>query len=55
MKPLFVLQRILKNGNIEYKIKSVNKDLIEKDGFRLVYNKDYRLYIKGVDRNIRVR
>jgi hypothetical protein len=49
MMPLFVLIQKIENGKLIKFIRSVNIDLIEKDGFKLVYNKKYKLYIKGSD------
>lgn len=53
--PLFVLIQKIENGKLIKSIRSINIDLIEKDGFKLVYNKKYKLFIKGVDKMIRIR
>ena len=53
--PLFVLIQKIENGKLIKSIRSVNIELIEQYGFKLVYNKKYKLYIKGVDRMIRIR
>jgi penicillin-binding protein-related factor A (putative recombinase) len=55
MIPLFVLIQKIENGKLIKSIRSINIELIEKDGFKLVYNKKFRLYIKGVDSMIRIR
>lgn len=53
--PFFVLIQKIENGKLIKSIRSINIELIEKDGFKLVYNKKYKLYIRGVDRMIRIR
>jgi len=55
MMPFFVLIQKIENGKLIKSIRSINIELIEKDGFKLVYNKKYKLYIRGVDRMIRIR
>jgi hypothetical protein len=53
--PLFVLIQKIENGKLIKSIRSINIELVERDGFKLVYNKKYKLYIKGVNRMIRIR
>jgi len=55
MMPLFVLIQKIENGKLIKSIRSINIELVERDGFKLVYNKKYKLYIKGVNRMIRIR
>ncbi len=43
-----VINKKLINGTLSTSIKSVDKDIMEKDGFKLVYNKKYKLYINKI-------
>ena len=48
MKPQMVINKKLINGILSTSIKTVDKDIMEKDGFKLIYNKKYKLYINGI-------
>ena len=48
MKPQMVINKKIINGILSTSIKTVDKDIMEKDGFKLVYNKKYKLYINKI-------